>query len=83
MKTIVDLPGTFNTWAEASSLAAGTNQHGESWMLQILPFMEYGYLYNQWDFRLSVLGNATVATTDIKGFYCPAAAPGCGTATRR
>ena len=69
--TNVNLPGTYNTWAEATSLAAGTNKHGESWMLEILPFMEYGYLYNQWDRRKSVLGNIKVAETDIPGFYCP------------
>ena len=71
VQAIVDLPGTYNTWAEATSLAAGKNQHGQSWMLEILPFLEYEYLYNQWDRRKSVLGNIKVAETDIKGFYCP------------
>jgi prepilin-type processing-associated H-X9-DG protein len=40
-------------------------------MLQILPYLEYGYLYDQWDLRQSVLGNIQVAETDIKPFYCP------------
>ncbi len=71
VKTIVDDPGTYNTWAEASSLGLGTNNHGQSWMLEILPFMEYGSLHDQWNYRLSVLGNATVSMTDIKQFYCP------------
>ncbi len=69
--TVIDLPGTYNTYAEASSLAAGKNQQGTSWMLEILPYMEYHSLFEQWDRRKSVLGNIKVAETDIKGFYCP------------
>jgi prepilin-type N-terminal cleavage/methylation domain-containing protein/prepilin-type processing-associated H-X9-DG protein len=71
VETIVDDPGTYNTWAEASSLEAGAGQRGWSWMLEILPFMEYDGLYQQWDYRKSVLGNIDIAQTDIKGFYCP------------
>ena len=58
VKTVVSTPTTFNPWTEASSLAVGANMQGTSWMLEILPFMEYGYLYNQWDFTKSVMGNA-------------------------
>lgn len=63
--------GTYDTWSEATSLAVGGNKHGQSWMLEILPFMEYGYLHDQWNLRKSVLGNSEVTMTDIKGFYCP------------
>src|SRR5208282_133978 len=45
VQAIVDLPGTYDTWIEASSLAVGANQHGQSWMLEILPFMEFGHLH--------------------------------------
>jgi prepilin-type N-terminal cleavage/methylation domain-containing protein/prepilin-type processing-associated H-X9-DG protein len=71
VQAVVDLPGTYNTWVEASSLATGAGMHGQSWMLEVLPFMEYEKLYNQWDRQKSVLGNTQVSTTDVKGFYCP------------
>ena len=45
--------------------------HGTSWMLQILPLLDNGNLYDQWDFKKSVIGNKTVASTNIPGFYCP------------
>jgi prepilin-type N-terminal cleavage/methylation domain-containing protein len=61
----------FDTWTEASSFAAGAQMHGQSWMLEILPYMEYGRLYKQWDSRRSVNGNGNVAFTDIPHFYCP------------
>ena len=64
-------PQLFDTWTEASSFAAGANMHGQSWMLEILPYLEYDYLYKQWDYRRSVSGNGKVAFTDIKTFYCP------------
>lgn len=69
--TIVDDPGTYNTWAEAISPAVNGNEHGQSWMLYILPFMEYSDLYNKWDLNKSVLGNGAIPNTDIKQFYCP------------
>ena len=56
----------YNVWNEA---AAGT--HGTSWMLQILPYVEQGALYDRWDFTTNVLGNAAIAQTDIAAFYCP------------
>ena len=64
-------PQLFDTWTEASSMAAHANMHGQSWMLEILPFMEYDYLYKQWDYGRSVIGNGKVSFTDIPGFYCP------------
>lgn len=62
----MNFPGTFDIWAEA---AAGS--HGTSWMLQILPYIEQGPLYDQWDFTKNVLGNAAIAQTDVAAFYCP------------
>ena len=69
--TIVSQPTTYDTFAEAMSMIAGGNKHGQSWMLDILPYMEYGSLYKRWDFRKSVLGNGMVAASDISVFYCP------------
>ena len=68
---IVDAAGTYNVFAEASSTQIHKNMHGQSWMLEILPFMEYGTLHDQWNYGKSVLGNEAIANTDIKGFYCP------------
>jgi len=61
----------FDTWTEARSFTLGANMHGQSWMLEILPYMEYDSLYKRWDFHRSVSGNGAVAFTDIPGFYCP------------
>jgi prepilin-type N-terminal cleavage/methylation domain-containing protein/prepilin-type processing-associated H-X9-DG protein len=60
---------SYDPWLDAASKTSG--MHGTSWMLQILPFMEEGNLYNRWDFTKSVLGNQTVAATNINPFYCP------------
>ena len=59
-----------DVWAEAGN-TSGTGQHGTSWMLQILPYIEQAALYNNWVFTTNVLDNAVVAQTDIPGFYCP------------
>ena len=55
--------------------------HGTSWMLHILPQMEYKTVSTQWLYTLNVydngMTNSTVfnpfrpAHTDIPGFYCP------------
>lgn len=55
--------------------------HGTSWMLHILPALEFGTLTKQWLYTLNVYDNgmttSTVynpfrpAHTDIPGFYCP------------
>jgi prepilin-type N-terminal cleavage/methylation domain-containing protein/prepilin-type processing-associated H-X9-DG protein len=70
-KTTVSGSMSWDTWAEASNMGLGNGMRGQSWMLEILPFMEYGDLYKQWDFNRSVMGNERIAFTDIKGFYCP------------
>ena len=38
----------YDPWPEATSTANGN--HGTSWMLQILPFMEQQALFDRWDF---------------------------------
>ena len=48
-----------------------SNLQGTSWMLMILPYIEQGNLYAQWNFKLNVLGNLDAADDDIHGFYCP------------
>jgi prepilin-type N-terminal cleavage/methylation domain-containing protein len=61
--------GTFDPWTEATSTAPG--MHGDSWMLQILPFLEQSNLYAGWNFSKNVNNNAAVAEQNIPGFYCP------------
>ena len=39
----------YDPWYEAASKMAG--MHGTSWMLQILPLLDNGNLYDQWDFK--------------------------------
>ena len=71
-KSVVNNQATkWDTWADASSISLGLGLQGCSWMLQILPYMEYNRLYSQWDFRRSVMGNTNIAGTDVKEFYCP------------
>ena len=64
--------GCWDPWAEAkmSGFAAGTKK-GTSWILQILQYIEQGTVYNAWNTDTNVLGNATLAQTDIPGLYCP------------
>ena len=50
---------------------AAFGQHGTSWLLQILPYLELGSLYDRWDFTKNVVGNMEVARQDITAFYCP------------
>ena len=67
--------------AANTNTAGSTTAHGTSWMLRILPFMELGTIFKQWDFSYTVAGNFngtavgsyshTVSQTEVKGFYCP------------
>jgi len=59
----------YDPWTEAQ--ADGTGKHGTSWMLQILPQLGEEKLFSAWDFTKSVKFNQSVATTDIRVFYCP------------
>lgn len=65
-----DDSGRWYVWEDATA-TSGAGRHGTSWMLSILPMIEQGALHGNWDFRTNVLGNRTLAETDIAGFYCP------------
>ena len=60
---------SYDPWQEASATLPG--MRGASWMLYILPFMEYKQIFDGWSFDRSVLFNKNLAQTDIKEFYCP------------
>jgi len=72
--------GCWNSWSEAGlvSFPPGT-KHGTSWLLAVLPFMEQAPLYSLWNRNTNVLGNATVAQTDIPMLYCPSRRSGIRT----
>jgi prepilin-type N-terminal cleavage/methylation domain-containing protein len=57
----------FKVYECASSTELG--HHGTSWILQILPNIEQESMV--WNYQVSVMGNATVASKDVKGLYCP------------
>jgi prepilin-type N-terminal cleavage/methylation domain-containing protein/prepilin-type processing-associated H-X9-DG protein len=59
----------YDVWGEAGSKAAGG--HGAGWMLGILPFIEEENIAKAWDYTKNVAGNARLAQTDIRSFYCP------------
>ena len=65
------LKQSFSVWSEAGMQGPGYS--GASWMLFILPFMEYKDIFDNWDFSHSVTSkqNLLLAQRDIKGFYCP------------
>ena len=67
----------FNVWYKANN-TGGTNNHGTSFLLRILPYIELNNIAKQWDYRYPVGGNATLsinamqpAVVEIKTFYCP------------
>lgn len=49
----------------------GPGFHGTGWLLRLLPFVEQGNLYSQWNYRTSVRGNQSVAEVDLPLYYCP------------
>jgi prepilin-type N-terminal cleavage/methylation domain-containing protein len=58
----------YSVWYEATQTTTGFS--GASWMLYIMPFMEYKDIYDHWDFSHSVLVNKVLAQRDIPSFYC-------------
>ncbi len=40
-------------------------------MLDLMPYIEHGSIYQHWDFTKSVAGNINLAAADISVFYCP------------
>jgi prepilin-type N-terminal cleavage/methylation domain-containing protein len=67
-----------NIWIEAQF-----GESGHSWMLETLPFMEQGPLYERWNFSLNVAQNAEAAQTDVPSFYCPSRRAGVRDEDRR
>ncbi len=75
----------YDVWTEAGS--AGNvvkGNHGTSWILRILPFLDMTPLAQNWDYTTNVAGNVPVthadaagknytcaAMIDIGGLYCP------------
>ena len=65
----------------------GSGIQGTSWMLQILPGLDKGNVYDTWNFNLNVRENGNIANivnlqiteppaqTDIEVFYCPTRRP--------
>ncbi|MEZ6123234.1 MAG: DUF1559 domain-containing protein [Planctomycetaceae bacterium] len=43
----------------------------QSWMVQILPYVDQAPLYNQWNFNLDLVGNQALATMQIPTYLCP------------
>jgi type II secretory pathway pseudopilin PulG len=44
---------------------------GASWLVSVLPYADRKDLYDQWDQKRSVLGNAAVAQVNLPFMYCP------------
>lgn len=65
--------GCWNPWAEAqlTSVSPAGSKHGTSWILETLPFLDETAIFNAWDRETNVLGNASIAQTDIRLLYCP------------
>jgi len=75
----------YDVWTEAGSGGtAVAGNHGTSWMLRILPFLEMTPLAQNWDYSTNVAGNiplthtntagknfACAAMVEISSFYCP------------
>lgn len=58
-------------------------RQGTSWMLRILPYIEQQDVFDRWNFSANVLGNKSLACTDIGAFYCPSRRSGVGGEQRR
>jgi prepilin-type processing-associated H-X9-DG protein len=66
-----NLTQSYDPWAEAGMNANNPGYSGASWMLYILPFMEYSDIFSRWDLTHTVMTNKVLAQTDIEHFYCP------------
>ncbi len=54
-----------------TNASGSSNHHGTSWILQILPHLEQGAIFDKWDFSTNVWGNRALAQSEIPGLYCP------------
>ena len=61
----------FNPWNEAQASVTGSGEQGTSWMLEIMPQIDEPAIANTWNRLTNVAGNAALAQTDVRGFYCP------------
>ena len=66
---VTSYTSNYSVWYEATQTTTGFS--GASWMVYIMPFMEYHDIFDRWDFSHSVLVNQALAQRDIPGFYCP------------
>ena len=57
--------------AAAKNVTGNNNHHGTSWIVQILPHLEQGAIFDQWDFTTNVWGNRSLAETEISLLFCP------------
>jgi prepilin-type N-terminal cleavage/methylation domain-containing protein len=73
--------GCYDPWNEArrTGVAAGADLHGTSWMLEILANLDQTALLSAWNRDTNVLGNASLAQTDVPLFYCPSRRSGIRT----
>ncbi len=73
-------PGAYayDTWTEAGQTTSPWQ--GTGWMLRIMPFIEGDTLSKNWQWNYGISSqvknsllycNLTVASLDVKGFYCP------------
>lgn len=60
----------YDVWGEAGN-TTGDGLHGTSWIVQILPFVDQAAIYNKWNFNTNVIGNRSLAETNLPVFYCP------------
>ncbi len=65
--------GCYDPWNEArrTGVAPGDNRHGTSWMLEILANLDQAAVLSAWNRDTNVIGNASLAQTEISFFYCP------------
>ena len=68
---VASLTMAYHTQMNIRGEALSGGDHGTSWMLHILPYIEQEAVFDRWDFGLNVFGNTVVAQTDIACFYCP------------
>ena len=75
----------YDVWTEAGAGGTATaKNHGTSWILRILPYLDNAPLAQNWDYSTNVAGNSVAthtdangrtfmqaATTNVAGLYCP------------
>ncbi len=74
-------PGTISSQTGSSINVYGSDAHGTSWILRILPFIEADALAKGWNYKEGITGTTPLTTgglnnlkssqTDVKGLYCP------------